>query len=129
MKIAAALLSVAFLVGCSSTRDVANADIVADLTKGVSNICPIHHKRMKKTAASLIFSFPHVSRLPALAEYEKAQKLLFPFGETVYTTTDRNFPSHGSVDGPDQVWLYVCEDCRAVGDTWRDEWRYGKKKD
>jgi hypothetical protein len=125
MKIAASLLLVTLLVGCSSARDVANPDIVADLTKGVSEICPIHHKRMKKTAADVLFRFPHVSRLPAFAEYDAAQKSLFPFGETIYETTDPKFPSRGVFD---QVWLYVCEDCRAVGDAWRDEWRYGKKK-
>jgi hypothetical protein len=125
MKFAASLLSLTFLAGCSSVKDeAANADIVADLTKGVSDVCPLHHKRMKKTAALVHYRFISSGRGPAFAEYDKAQKSLFPFGETIYTSLE---PSPTGEEGINKVWLYVCEDCRVVGDAWREEWRYGKK--
>src|SRR4051812_34208237 len=128
MKIVVSILSLVALVGCSGLRSATNPNIAVDFTKGVSDICPIHDMRMQKIAANVLLRFPHVSRLAAFAEYDEAQKSLFPFGETIYSTTDSNFMKRADFEGGVQVQLYLCEKCRAVGDGWRDEWRYGKKK-
>jgi hypothetical protein len=129
MKFAPSLLLLAVLLGCSHPKELTNPHIVADLTKDISDVCPLHHKRMTKTAALVHYRLlVSADRIPALTIYDNAQKSLFPFGETIYTTTDPTFPNPSGVEGIDQVWLYVCQDCRVIGEAWTDEWRYGKKK-
>jgi hypothetical protein len=125
MKPAATVLGFALLASCASVRDdQGKLKIVGDLTKGVSAICPLHHKRMTKTPAVVMYGWlPSQDRLASLAEYNAAKASRFPFGETVYVTSKPN-----DVIGIDHVLLYVCDECLRVGDAWRKEWRYGKKE-
>ena len=96
------LFALSILTGC--------ADVV-DETKGVSDVCPVHHQRMEKRKVGIAYGYQPVG---AILEYERVKPLRFPFGETIAAAS-----CEAPAAGPHFVRLYICRDCVVAAELWQ----------
>ena len=104
------LLAACALAGCAK---------VFDETRGISNVCPVHHVMMDRKKVPVVDGRIFVretlvgTRLAgSVSAYSQLKKEQFPFADSKVGISDEER------DAPAEAWLYVCRSCVAARAKW-----------
>lgn len=97
---------------------------LADLTKGISSVCPVHQVQMETRGVTVTVGAPgpvreaaEMSKLAgSLEAFRKEEKALFPFSRTEFYGGDE-------IDEriPQKALIYVCPECTKAFAAWKSK--------